>query len=60
MAGTRENIMVAPYNAIHGMSDLCEHSDLTVLFQNQALYDICSKDLKVDQPNFININNMIA
>jgi hypothetical protein len=34
MEGTGEDIIVAPYNAIHAMSDLCEHSDLTVLFQN--------------------------
>ena len=60
MKGTGEDTIVAPYNACHAMANLKETSDLTVLFQNQALYELCRSALRVEQPNFLNINRMIA
>jgi len=54
------NLVVEPYNMTLGMMTLLQHTDLSILFDNEALYDICSNQLEKDSPNYADINQMIA
>ena len=37
-----------------------EFSDASFVFDNEALYDLCNKNLEIDNPRFTNINRLIA
>ena len=41
----KSDTVVEPYNAVLASNALQEHSDVTVLMDNEALYNICSKQL---------------
>jgi tubulin alpha len=41
------------------MHDCLEHEDITLPFDNRALYNICSQH-GVENPNYANINRLIA
>jgi hypothetical protein len=60
LRNTGEDTIVASYNAVHAMSHLVDDSDLSVLYQNQALYAYCSRTLKIEQPSLIDANRLIA
>lgn len=42
------------------MHTLLEHESISILFDNEALYKICSRSLNIDNPNYLNINQLIA
>ncbi|CAD8212104.1 unnamed protein product [Paramecium octaurelia] len=52
--------MVEPYNSIFATSSLLEHSDVSIIMDNQALYDICKNGLGVETPKYSNLNRIIA
>lgn len=52
--------VVEPYNATLSIHQLLEASDLTICLDNEALYDICTKTLKILHPNFTHLNTLIA
>lgn len=52
-------MVVEPYNSIFSIDYLIENSDLTVILDNEALYDICSKVLKIDS-TFGDLNHLIS
>ncbi|KJA20575.1 hypothetical protein HYPSUDRAFT_43088 [Hypholoma sublateritium FD-334 SS-4] len=52
--------IVEPYNAMLSMHQLVDNSDLTICIDNEALYDICVKNLKIQTPNFDNLNSLVA
>ncbi|KAF9478839.1 beta-tubulin 2 tubb2 [Pholiota conissans] len=52
--------IVEPYNAMLSVHQLVDNSDLTICIDNEALYDICTKTMKIPNPNFENLNNLIA
>jgi tubulin alpha len=37
-----------------------EHSDVAFIVDNEAIYDICSKDLGLPRPTYTNLNRIIA
>ncbi|KAJ3515924.1 hypothetical protein NLJ89_g1452 [Agrocybe chaxingu] len=49
--------VVEPYNALLSVHQLVDSSDLTICIDNEALYDICMRTLKVPAPNFENLND---
>ena len=37
-----------------------EHSDVTFLVDNEAIYDLCRKNLGQDRPTYTSLNRLIA
>jgi len=52
--------VVEPYNTVLSTHALLEHNDVTVVLDNEAIYDICKSRLKIDRPSYTNLNRMIA
>ncbi|KOC63663.1 Tubulin alpha chain [Habropoda laboriosa] len=53
-------VIVEPYNAVFTTHGTLEHVDCCFLFDNEALYNICSRNLDVDDPTYTNLNRMEA
>lgn len=52
--------VVEPYNAIMALSEMIPHTDETINFDNEALYDICLNSLKVKKPRVGDLNHLIS
>ncbi|KAI0246969.1 beta-tubulin 2 [Lactifluus subvellereus] len=52
--------VVEPYNALLSVHQLVENSDMTICIDNEALYDITTRALKVKSPTFDNLNSVIS
>ena len=52
--------VVEPYNATLSVHQLVEHSDETFCIDNEALYDICQRTLKLNQPSYGDLNNLVS
>eukprot|EP00733_Pompholyxophrys_punicea_P001042 Pompholyxophrys_punicea_v1_NODE_435_length_1977_cov_14.971384.p2 type:complete len:125 gc:universal NODE_435_length_1977_cov_14.971384:1257-1631(+) len=52
--------VVEPYNALLSMNQLCEFSDETFCIDNQALYDICFRTLKLSHPSYSDLNELVS
>ena len=35
---------------------LLEHTDVTIMYDNEALYDICRRNLDIERPTYTNLN----
>ena len=44
--------MVEPYNTILCMHSPLERTDVTVMMDNEALYDICRRNLDIERPTY--------
>lgn len=54
------NSVVEPYNAVLTTHTTLEHVDCSFMVDNEAIYDICRKNLGVHSPGFQNLNRIIA
>lgn len=52
--------VVEPYNSVLTTHTTLEHSDCSFMVDNEAIYDICKKNLGVATPSFSNLNRLIA
>ncbi|OIR57557.1 MAG: tubulin beta chain [Amphiamblys sp. WSBS2006] len=52
--------VVEPYNAALSFHQLVEHSDETFCIDNEALYEICFKTLKLGAPSYGDLNHLIS
>uniref|UniRef100_A0A914CJG6 Tubulin alpha chain n=1 Tax=Acrobeloides nanus TaxID=290746 RepID=A0A914CJG6_9BILA len=52
--------MVEPYNSILTTHTTLEHSDCSFMVDNEAIYDICRKNLEITRPSYTNLNRLIA
>jgi len=52
--------VVEPYNSILTTHTTLEHSDCSFMVDNEAIYDICKRNLGLERPNFENLNRLIA
>eukprot|EP00306_Pavlova_sp_CCMP459_P021064 CAMPEP_0185564108 /NCGR_PEP_ID=MMETSP1381-20130426/64937_1 /TAXON_ID=298111 /ORGANISM="Pavlova sp., Strain CCMP459" /LENGTH=454 /DNA_ID=CAMNT_0028178037 /DNA_START=95 /DNA_END=1456 /DNA_ORIENTATION=- len=52
--------VVEPYNATLSVHQLVENSDECFLLDNEALYDICFRTLKLTTPTFGDLNHLVA
>ena len=52
--------VVEPYNAILSTHKIFEHSDCTFLVDNEAIYDICQRNLEIERPTYTNLNGLIG
>jgi len=52
--------VVEPYNSVLSTHALLEHTDCTFCLDNEALYDVCSRNLGIERPTYTNLNRLIA
>ncbi|XP_037084721.1 tubulin beta chain-like [Pollicipes pollicipes] len=52
--------VVEPYNATLSTHQLVENTDETFCIDNEALYDICNKQLKLPTPTYGDLNHLIC
>eukprot|EP00094_Tigriopus_californicus_P005998 TCALIF_05778-PA protein Name:"Similar to Tubulin alpha chain (Lepidoglyphus destructor)" AED:0.41 eAED:0.41 QI:0/0.2/0/0.83/0.6/0.66/6/0/435 len=52
--------VVEPYNAILTTHTTLEHSDCAFMVDNEAIYDICRRNLDIERPTYTNLNRLIG
>lgn len=52
--------VVEPYNSVLTTHATLEHSDCSFLMDNEAIYDICRRNLGIQRPLYVNLNRLIA
>ncbi|CAZ81336.1 unnamed protein product [Tuber melanosporum] len=52
--------VVEPYNATLSVHQLVENSDETFCIDNEALYDICMRTLKLSAPSYGDLNHLVS
>ncbi len=52
--------VVEPYNCVLALNQLVEYADMTFTLDNEGLYDICFRTLKLTTPTFHDLNHLIA
>ncbi|KAA8495544.1 Tubulin alpha-2 chain [Porphyridium purpureum] len=52
--------VVEPYNSVLSTHALLEHTDVAVMLDNEAIYDICKNSLGIQRPSYSNLNRLIA
>ncbi|KAG2375155.1 hypothetical protein C9374_010159 [Naegleria lovaniensis] len=52
--------VVEPYNSVLSTHALLEHTDVAVMLDNEAIYDICRRSLDIQRPTYTNLNRLIA
>ena len=53
-------VVVEPYNATLSVHQLVENSDMTFCFDNEALYDISFRTLKLKSPTYADLNHLVS
>jgi len=54
------DVVVEPYNATLTLHQLVENTDETFCIDNEALYDICFKTLKLTTPTYGDLNHLVS
>eukprot|EP00794_Sanderia_malayensis_P017074 gene17074-18794_t len=54
------NVVLEPYNAVLAMHQLIEHTDGCFCIDNEALYDICMRRLKLPSPMYEDLNHIVS
>ncbi len=52
--------VVEPYNSILTTHTTLEHSDCAFMVDNEAIYDICRRNLGIERPCYTNLNRLIS
>ncbi|KAH8652830.1 beta-tubulin [Ilyonectria robusta] len=52
--------VVEPYNATLSVHQLVDNSDSTFCIDNEALYDICKRTLKLSNPSYGDLNHLVS
>jgi len=52
--------IVEPYNGLLSTHWLLDHTDVSLVLDNEALYEICQKKLDIKRPSYKNLNNIIC
>jgi len=52
--------VVEPYNSLLALNQLIGNTDMTFCLDNEALYDICTRTLKLNFPTLPDLNHIIA
>merc|ERR1712238_341805 len=52
--------VVEPYNAILTTHTTLEHSDCAFMVDNEAIYDICRRNLDIERPTYTNLYRLIG
>ena len=52
--------MVEPYNSVLTTHTTLEHTDCAFMVDNEAIYDICRRNLDIERPTYTNLNRLIG
>ncbi|KAA6398688.1 MAG: putative Tubulin alpha chain [Streblomastix strix] len=52
--------VVEPYNCVLSTHSLLEHTDVAVMLDNDAIYDIYRRSLDIERPTYTNLNRLIG
>ncbi|XP_066932954.1 tubulin alpha chain-like [Clytia hemisphaerica] len=52
--------VVEPYNACLTTHTTLDNSDCAFMVDNEAIYDICRRNLDIDRPSYTNLNRLIG
>uniref|UniRef100_A0A087X2W6 Tubulin alpha chain n=1 Tax=Poecilia formosa TaxID=48698 RepID=A0A087X2W6_POEFO len=52
--------VVEPYNSILTTHTTLEHSDCAFMVDNEAIYDICCRNLDIERPTYTNLNRLMS
>ncbi|XP_067931771.1 tubulin alpha-1 chain isoform X1 [Watersipora subatra] len=52
--------VVEPYNAVLTTHTTLEHSDCAFMVDNEAIYDICRRNMDIERPSYTNLNRLIG
>ncbi|XP_019737902.1 tubulin alpha chain-like isoform X2 [Hippocampus comes] len=52
--------VVEPYNSILTTHSTLEHFDCAFMVDNEAIYDICRRNLDIERPTYTNLNRLIG
>merc|ERR1712223_1304867 len=52
--------IVEPYNGLLSTHWLLDHTDVSLVLDNEALYEICQKKLDIKKPSYSNLNRIIS
>jgi tubulin beta len=52
--------VVEPYNATLSVHQLVENADVVMVVDNEALYDICFRTLKLTTPTYGDLNHLVS
>lgn len=55
-----EHKVTAPYNSILATHATMESSDIVFLFENKAVFNMCSRNLGIQTPTFNDLNRLIS
>lgn len=54
------DVVVEPYNSVLTVNQLIETCDEVQVIDNEALYDICAKSLRIKTPTYGDINHLVS
>ncbi|XP_040848456.1 tubulin alpha-1C chain-like [Ochotona curzoniae] len=52
--------VVEPYNTVLTTHTTLEHSDCVFMVDNEAIYDICRRNLDIGRPRYTNLNRLMS
>ncbi|GAM17611.1 hypothetical protein SAMD00019534_007860, partial [Acytostelium subglobosum LB1] len=52
--------VVEPYNSVLATSHLIEGTDCAFVLDNEAIYDVCKRNLGIEVPSYTNLNRLVA
>ncbi|XP_076053055.1 tubulin alpha-4A chain [Oratosquilla oratoria] len=52
--------VVEPYNSVLTTHTTLEHSDCAFMVDNEAIFDICCRNLDIERPTYTNLNRLIS
>merc|ERR1711972_260301 len=52
--------IVEPYNSMLSTHWLLDHTEVSIVLDNEAIYAICQKQLDIDRPSYAQLNMIIA
>ena len=52
--------VVEPYNALLTTHWLLDHTEVSLLLDNEAIYEICQKKLEIEHPSYAHLNRLIC
>jgi len=52
--------VVEPYNSVLSTHALLEHTDVAFMLDNEAIYDICRRNLDIERPTYNHLNRVVA
>lgn len=56
----QSNCIVEPYNALLSTHWLLDHTEVSLVMDNEAFYGICQKSLDIPRPSYSHVNRLIA